>query len=52
MKLTKRGKTSYPYATHHFNFCCKGKSYSIQIIEVFSRNGHDENGILDENICR
>ena len=24
----------------------------IQMIEILSGNGHDENGIVDENICR
>ena len=50
--LHRRGKTGCPYVTEHFSSCCKGKSYRIQLIEVPSSNGHDENGIVDENIRR
>ena len=49
MNLQRSGKTGCP---EHFNSCCKDKSYIIQIIEVLSGNGHDENGIVDENNCR
>ena len=42
MNLNKRGKTGSPYITEHFYSCCKGKSYSIQIIKVPSGNGHNE----------
>ena len=52
MNLHRRGETGCPYITDHFKSCCKGKSYSIQIIEVLSVSGHDENGIVDENIYR
>ena len=52
MNLHRRGKAGCPHITGHFNSCCKDKSYSIQIIEVLSSNGRDENGTVDENICR
>ena len=52
MNLQRRGKTACLHITEHFNSCCKGKSFSIQIIVVLSGNGHDENGIVDENIRR
>ena len=45
MNLHRRGKNRLPT-------CCKGKSYSIQIIDALSGNGHDENGIVDENFRR
>ena len=38
--------------TEHFKSCWKGKSYIIQFIEDLSGNGHDENGILNENNFR
>ena len=41
-----------PHIAEHLNSCCKNKSYTIQIIEVLSGNGHDENVIVDENIQR
>ena len=50
MSLHRRGKTDYLYIAEHFNSCCKGKSYSIQIIEDLSGNGHDENGFVYKNI--
>ena len=50
MSLHGRGKTDCLHIAEHFNSCCKGKSYSIQIIEVLSGNGHDENGFLYKNI--
>ena len=52
MNLHRRGKTGCPHVTENFSSCCTGESYSFQIIEVLSGNVHDENGILDENICR
>ena len=42
INLHRRGKSGCPHINEHFNSCCKGKSYSIQIIEVFSGNGHNE----------
>lgn len=49
---TEKGKPDGPHITNQFNFCCKGKSYSIQIFEILSGNGHDEYDIADENISR
>ena len=48
--LHRRGKTDCLHIAEYFNSCCKGKSYSIQIIEVLSGNGHDENGFVYKNI--
>ena len=48
----QQGKPGCPHITNQFNFCCKGKSYSIQIFEILSGNGHDEYDIADENISR
>ena len=52
MNLHRRSKTGYPHVTEHFNSFCKGKSYSVQIIEVFSGNSHDKNDIEDKNNYR
>lgn len=52
MNLHKRGKTVSPHIKDNFNCCWRGKSYSIQIIDVLSGNGNDETGIVDESICR
>ena len=46
----KKGKTGCSLVNEHFSLSCKGKSYSIQIIEILSRNGHDETSIVGENI--
>ena len=48
-ELHRRDKTDFPRVTKHFNSCYKVKSYSIQVIEVLCGNGHNENGIVDEN---
>ena len=52
MNLQRSGETGCPHITEHLNSCCKSKSYTNQIIEVLSGNGHDENVIVDENIQR
>ena len=52
MNLHKKGKTVCPTTTDHFNTFCKDKSENIEIIEILSGNGHDENGIVNKNICR
>ena len=52
MNLRRRGKAVYPHITGHSNSYYKDKSYSMQIIEVLSGNGQNENGIMDENIRR
>ena len=52
MNLHRRGKVGCTHVTEHFKFCCKGKSCSIQIIEVLFGNGLSENGIVYENIRR
>ena len=52
MNLRRRGKAVYPHITGHSNSYYKDKSYSVEIIEVLSGNGQNENGIMDENIRR
>ena len=52
MNIHGRSKTGSSHISEQFNCCCKGKFYTIQIIEVLSTNGHDENDIVDENIRR
>ena len=52
MSTHKGGKTGCPQITEHFNCCCKGKPYSIQVTEAHFGNEHDENGTVDENTGR
>ena len=52
MNLYRMDKTGCPHITDRFSYCCKEKSYSIQMNEVLSGNGHDENVIVYENIRR
>ena len=42
MNLHRKDKIGCPNITEHFDSCCEGKYYSIQIIEVLPCNGHDE----------
>ena len=52
MDLHRKDMMGCPHITEHVNYCCKGKYYSIQIIEVLPCNGHNEKGIVYENNCR
>ena len=52
MNLYRMDKTGCPRITDRFSYYCKEKSYSIQMNEVLSGNGHDENVIVYENIRR
>ena len=52
MDVHRRSKTLCPHITDYCNSCFKDKSFSIQTTETVFGDVHNENGIVDENICR